>query len=111
MAAGEDELQAFVGKRRCAHGHLGPIACEEQGRLRGEGPVATDPVRRSVPSRRDQPGAGVGGDALARPSIGGDGERLLRGLLGEVEVPEEADQRGQDAAPFFAEDLIEGRYQ
>ena len=43
--------------------------------------------------------------------LGGDGERLLRGFLGEVEVAEEADQGGQDAAPFLAEDLGERRYQ
>ena len=51
------------------------------------------------------------GDALARPSIGGDDERLLGGLLGEVEVAEEADQGGQDPAPFLAEDLLERIYQ
>ena len=54
---------------------------------------------------------GLLGDAVARPSVGGDGERLLRGFLGEVEVAEEADQGGQDAAPFLAEDLLERRYQ
>jgi hypothetical protein len=41
----------------------------------------------------------------------GDGEGLLRGFLGEVEVAEEADQGGHDAAPLLAEDLIERRYQ
>ena len=56
---------------------------------------------------RDQPGAGIGRDAVARPALGGDGERLLRGLLGEVEVAEEADQRGEHAAPLVAEDLLE----
>jgi hypothetical protein len=42
--------------------------------------------------------------------LGGDRECLLGGLLGEVEVAEEADQRGEDAAPLFAEDLLEQRY-
>jgi hypothetical protein len=64
-----------------------------------------------VASRRHQPGARVAGDAVAWPPVGGDGERLLRGFLGEVEVAEEADQAGQDAAPFLAEDLFERRYQ
>ena len=31
--------------------------------------------------------------------------------LGEIKVAEEADQGGQDAAPFQAEDLFERRYQ
>ena len=40
-----------------------------------------------------------------------DEDRILRGFLGEIEVAEEADQGGQDAAPFLAEDAIERRYQ
>jgi hypothetical protein len=31
----------------------------------------------------------------------------LGGLLGKVEVAEEADQVGEDAAPLVAEDLVE----
>ena len=46
----------------------------------------------------------------ASQEFGSDGERLLRGFLGEVEVAEEADQGGQDAAPFRAEDLFERCY-
>ena len=49
-------------------------------------------------------------DPVARPPLRGDRERLLRGLLGEVEVAEEPDQDGQDTAPLFAEDLLENRY-
>jgi hypothetical protein len=49
----------------------------------------------------------MAGDPVARPALGGDRERLLRGLLGEVEVAEEADQGGEDAAPLLAEDLLE----
>ena len=37
-----------------------------------------------------------------------DRERLLGGLLGEVEVAEEADQGSEDTAPLIAEDLLEG---
>ena len=111
VTASEDELQALVRKRRIVHGHLSTIACDEQPRLGGQSPVAADAIRRLVPSRRHQPGARVAGDAVARPSLGGDGERLLRGFLGEVKVAEEADQGGQDAAPFLTEDLIERRYQ
>jgi hypothetical protein len=33
------------------------------------------------------------------------------GLLGEVDIAEEADQVGQDAGPFLSEDAIEPRYQ
>jgi hypothetical protein len=46
-------------------------------------------------------------DALARPALGRDREGLLGGFLGELEVAEEADQRGEDASPLVAEDLLE----
>ena len=45
--------------------------------------------------------------AVARPALGRQGEGLLRGFLGEVEVAEEADERGQHATPFVAKDLFE----
>ena len=53
---------------------------------------------------------GLSGIAVARPALGRDRERLLRGFLGEVEVAEEADQGGEDASPLVAEDLLEDRY-
>jgi hypothetical protein len=43
------------------------------------------------------------------PTLGGDRERLLSGLLGEVEVAEVADQVGEDTAPLVAEDPVEDR--
>ncbi len=61
--------------------------------------------------RPDQPGAWVAWGAVAWPSVGGDGERLLRGFLGEVEVPEETVQDGQHATPSLTEDLVECPYQ
>jgi len=78
-------------------GHL------EQSGLRGQRALAPDVVDRAVARRRDQPGRGVVGGAVARPALGGDREGLLGSLLGEVEVAEEADQGGQDAAPLVAE--------
>jgi len=33
----------------------------------------------------------------------------LGGFLGEVEIAEEADQGGEDAAPLVAKDLLEDR--
>ncbi len=63
-------------------------------------------LRAAVTSQR----AGVRGDAVARPALGGDHERLLRGFLGEVEVVQIADERGEDPAPVLAEGLLEHRY-
>jgi hypothetical protein len=68
---------------------------------------AADPVDRAVARRGQEPGARVGGCPLPGPALGGDGERLLCGFLGEVEVAEEADQAGEDTAPLVTEDLLE----
>jgi hypothetical protein len=55
----------------------------------------------------NQPGPRVYGLAVYRPAFSGDRERLLSGLLGEVEVAEETDQGGQDAAPLLAENALD----
>ena len=76
-------------------GHL------EQPRLLRQRPVAADAVDRAVARRSSiEPRARVVRHAVARPALRRDRERLLRGLLGEVEVAEEADQRGEDAPPL-----------
>jgi hypothetical protein len=109
MTAGEDELQALVGERRLVHRVLHRLWHLEKPGLAKQGAVAIDPVDGTVPGRRREPRAGSAGDAVARPPLGRNGERLLGGFLGEVEVAEEADQVGEDAAPLVAEDLVEDR--
>ena len=52
---------------------------------------------------------GCAGSAVTRPALSGDRKRLLDGFLGEIEVAEEADQRGENAAPLLAEDLLDQR--
>jgi hypothetical protein len=109
MAAGEDELEALVGERRLVHGVLRDQRDLEQAGLRGERALAADAVERPVAGGRDQPRSGARGDAVARPALRGDREGVLGGLLGEVEVAEEADQGREDASPLVAEDLLEDR--
>src|SRR5205807_9271392 len=72
-------------------------------------PLPADAIDRPVASRDHEPSAWVGGSAVARPSLRRDRERLLGGLLGEIEVTEEADQRREDAAPLLAEDVLDQR--
>jgi hypothetical protein len=81
----------------------------EQAGLLGEGAIPADPVDRPVASCGDQPRPRVVWCSLPGPALGGDRERLLSGLLGQLEAAEEADQAGEDAAPFVAEDLLENR--
>ena len=82
-------LSFFGGERRQAR---------ELGVLVGQAAFAADPVDRPVAGGRDDPGAGVRRDAVAGPALRGDRERLLDGVLGEVEVAERADQ-DRDRAP------------
>ena len=111
MAAGEDELEALIGE---VSGHRRGLSLRfelrfEQAGLRHERSVAANAVDRAVARGGHEPGARVGGRSLARPALGGDGERVLRGFLGELEVAEEADQSREDAPPLVAEDLLEDR--
>jgi hypothetical protein len=110
MAAGEDELQPLVGDRRLGH----PFDRVRRGLreltgLLGQDAAAADAVDRPVSRRGDEPGAWVRRRSVAGPALGGDRERLLSGLLGEVEVAEEADQVGEDTSPLVAEGLLENR--
>jgi hypothetical protein len=107
VAAGEDELQPLVGECGLLHRVLHCLGHLEQPGLPQKCAVAIDAVDRAVPGRRREPCAGVSGDAVARPPLGRDRERLLRRFLGEVEVAEELDQRSEDAAPLVAEDPVE----
>ena len=111
MAAREDELEALVAEDRLVHAVLlrGGPGAREQLRLGGERPLAADAVDRPVARGADEPGVRVGRRFVARPALRGDDERLLGGLLGEVEVAEEADQRGQDPAPLVPEDALDQR--
>jgi hypothetical protein len=81
----------------------------EQSRLFGEHAVAAQAVDRAVAGSDREPGPRIGRRAVARPALGRGGERLLNGLLGEVEIAEESDQAGEDTAPLVAEDLLEQR--
>jgi hypothetical protein len=111
VAAGEDELQPLVGKRRRVHLFLRRLRHLQQAGLGGQGAVAADAVDGAVARGGHQPGARVGGGPVLGPALRGDREGLLGGFLGEVEVAEEADHRSQHTSPLVAEDLLEGGYQ
>jgi hypothetical protein len=109
MAAGEQQFEPLVGDGDLFHRVLGGLGHLEQAGLRGERLLTAYAVDRAVASGGRQPRARVVRRAVARPALGGDREGLLGGLLGEVDVAEEADQVGEDAAPLVAEDLLEDR--
>ena len=44
---------------------------------------------------------------MPRPALGSDRERLLSGVLGKVEIAEEADQESKDTTPLVAKDPLD----
>jgi hypothetical protein len=109
VAAGEHQLEPLVGERRLLKAVHGRLRDLQQPRLRCERPLAADAVDGAVARRGDQPGSGVRRLAVARPALGRDRERVLRGPLGEVEIAEEADQGRENPSPLLAERVVEGR--
>src|SRR4029077_12870808 len=63
--------------------------------------LAPDPVDGLAVGGGGQPGAGVGGYAVGRPSLDGGRERLGRRLLGDVEVTEAPGQGGDHPGPLL----------
>jgi hypothetical protein len=51
-------------------------------------------VDRPVPCGRDQPADGIVWLPVAWPAFGGDRERLLSGILSELDVAEDPDEGG-----------------
>ena len=72
-----------------------------------QGALAAQPVDRLVARDPGDPGAGVVGDAVARPALERDHERLLHRLLGEVEVAEDADQAGDRPPRLVPEQAVD----
>src|SRR6266536_4411616 len=63
--------------------------------------LAPDPVDGLAVGGGGQPGAGVGGYAVGRPSLDGGRERLGRRLLDDVEVTEMPGQGGDHPRPLL----------
>src|SRR5579859_4599469 len=108
MAAREDQLEPLVGQR-CLLVVRELLRTGEQLRLERERSLTPDAVDRTVPRRRDEPAGGVGGNAALRPAFDRDRQRVLKCVLGEVEVAEDADQGGENARALVADDLLEKR--
>ena len=72
--------------------------------------MLAQPIDRAEPARGNQPGPRAGRHTLDRPTLERRRERILKRLLGEIEVAEQADQGGQDAAGFGAVDRLDRVY-
>ena len=107
VAAGEDQPEPIVRDlvrielRRWLHVG-GPRGSRELIDLLAEPHPASDPIDRFVPGRLDDPCAWELGDARDTPLVDGRRKRLLCRFFGDVEVRDQADQRGDDASPVIA---------
>jgi len=114
MAGSEDEAEAIVGKllgRDHGGGHVvrggGGLQRLEQPALGGKRLPPPDPVDRPVLPHPDDPGDGIGGRAFPGPALDGGGKRFLHRILGEVEVAEDADERGNCPSRLLAEQAVD----
>jgi len=107
VTAGEDQAQAVIHDVVVLD--LGSLLRNVV--LTGDFPASlAQPVDRAEASRGNQPGPRAGRHALYRPALDCRRERILKRLLGEIEVAEEADQRGENAAGFRAVDRLDRVY-
>ena len=108
MAAREDESQAIVldglalPRRHGIDERIDVLA----GTPRVGPRAPPDRVDGLETSRGHEPRSGIGRHAVARPLLERGPERVVQRLLGAIEVAEQADQRGQDAARLGAVDRV-----
>jgi hypothetical protein len=115
VTAGEDQTQPLVGDRGLlvhllfllALSPIEALEATEQLGLALEVSLAADPVDGPVPGDRDEPAGRVGGSAVPGPALQRLLDGVLEGVLGEIEVAEDADQGGEDAPVLLAEQAAE----
>jgi len=99
VAAGEDQAQAVVSEQFVLTGVL-PLALEEHDQVRLRA-VETRPSTHCIDGLEatggDQPRPGVVRHTITLPTLDGNEERIVHGLLSQVEIPQQANQRRQDA--------------
>jgi len=111
VAAGEDQAQHVVAegiflllRRYDLPRDLG-LGLEVPA-LRPEQDLPAQAIDRLVASDIDQPGARARRHACGRPLLEGRRERLLQGVLGELEIADKADQRREDATRLVPEHML-----
>ena len=111
VAAQEQQDQCVVGVGR----RVGPGGQAVAGRdLPGSGLLPALPgllraqeVGQPTGGDGDQPAAWTGGDSVGRPLARGGEQRLLDGVLGEVEMPVSSCQRAEDLRREVAQQVLD----
>jgi hypothetical protein len=112
MAAGEDQPQHVVIenariRRIVARGRIEFELMRERLLLATERDVAADAIDRLVAPDTDQPRAGIMRRLFLGPTLQRDRKGVLQRVLGEIEIADEADQRGERSPRLGAEDLFD----
>jgi hypothetical protein len=101
MTAREDQSQSIVFERLLVEGNRIDRSLQLLREL-GDRGVETRPPAEHVDGLEatggDEPRERVTGQPVARPFLDRGREGLVQGLLGQVEVTDEPDERGQDPA-------------
>ena len=111
MAAGEDQPQHVVVEHasvaspgaECVELEL----MQQLLLLAAKGDVAADAVDRLVAPDIDQPGARIVRQFALRPALQRDRKGVLQHVLGQIEIADEADQRGHRPPRLVAEDFFD----
>jgi len=110
VAAREDEAEPLVRNRgRVVHLVVRLCRFEPRQQIRLSLQVLLSPqsIDCTIPCHRHEPTGRVRGLALSRPALECDGDGVLKGVLGEVEVAEDADQGREHTAVLLAEERSE----
>jgi hypothetical protein len=111
MAAGEDQAQALVRKlvRRAILGDAPAQRVERLQRraLLGERPLAADAVDGLVARDLRDPRPRIPRDPVARPALQRDYERLLDGLLRQVEIADRPNERRDRPPRLTSEQAVD----
>jgi hypothetical protein len=114
VAAGEDQPQPVVDDRALViHRRLLVLGVQAHQLGKAVGavghrPVPAQAVDRPPPGGGGDPRPRVGRDAVAPPLRDGGLERVLHRVLGQLEVADLADQRGEDDRALLAERAGDG---
>ena len=107
VAAREDETQPVVLHGSSLLRRARVVVVREQRHVREQlaaARLAAQAIDGEIARGRRDPATRVGRQPVARPAAQGDRVRILHGVLGDVDVAEDADQRGDRATGRLAED-------
>ena len=112
MTAREDQPQAVVFDAVVIlRGRITGVGIPPRGDLaerRIEAGTPAHGVNRLEAAGRHEPCSGIGWHSVGRPPLDRRRERIVHRLLGEIEVAEETDQRGEDASRVGSIDGLDG---